>query len=127
MHAADQFRKFLPCMGALVKFLSTNWKGAFAVAALPGLIVSAMYSERRKTEQVMKRFVQGSMPYVETTSKCCERKPELTYLKKTILSTEAIKGISGLFFIVVGPNGCGKSWLMKMLCRQNSEVLEYNA
>ena len=110
-------------MGAIFKFISTYWKGVFTVATLPGLVVSALYSEKRKTDQVMKRLKDGSMLHLETHSKrFAERKQELTKLKETILSTEATEGRLGLFFIVAGPNGCGKSWLMKTLCHQNPKV-----
>ena len=106
-------------------FISNNIKLLKLLSAcsmIMALYFSAKYADKRKLDQVLTCLENGTMPLVYDYQNCCDRKRELSKLKKALLSKKATEGKSGLFFVIIGPNGCGKSMLMKQLCHQNPMV-----
>ena len=78
-------------------------------------------------EDIDKQMKHGTRPWiVDDNVHRCHWQEIVSSLKSLLFSERARKGDQCLFFVLVGPVGCGKSWLMKTRCNAVPEVRDYH-
>ena len=108
-----------PFLGARMMTVATFCAG------LGLLYWSARKAAGAKYDEVYKRLKKGSRPTLQSDVHRCERAGVVLMLTEMIMSTNARKGYQNVFFIAVGPVGCGKSWVVKKLCNSIPESTIY--
>ena len=93
--------------------------GAIGVVAVDyGL---TRYAVNRQHALITKRIAAGSMPEVPEVEYMCKREEDL----KKIAGVIRPEAKPRTYSLIVGPAGCGKSWLVRKYCHEHPKVSNF--